>query len=180
MLIFGLIMLRNNIKILSFETLLWVVLTIIAFFPNLLFSLSLWFSVAGVFYIFLFLHYFKNLNKYVQILLFNFWIYLAMNPIVHFFFPITSYEQLLSPILTLLFTIFYPLALVLHLLSLGDLFDPVLKTILSLDVFTFEKHTSAFIFIGFIVISFLSIFSKKNFYVLNAMIVAFSSYLFII
>jgi competence protein ComEC len=179
MLVFGLIMLRNNIKILSFETLLWIVLTIIAFFPNLLFSLSLWFSVSGVFYIFLFLHYFQSLNKYIQILFFNFWIYLAMNPIVHFFFPITSYEQLLSPLLTLLFTIFYPVSLVLHLLGIGNLFDPVLEYIINIDIFTFDKPTSTFVFMSFIALSLASIFSKKAFVGLNIAIVGFSVYLFV-
>lgn len=179
MLLFGLILLRGNIKILSFETLFWIVVIILSLFPKLLFSLSLWFSVAGVFYIFLFLHYFRNMNKYFQLLFFNLWIYLAMNPIVHYFFSITSYEQLISPILTLLFTLFYPLSFLLHLFGFGDLFDPFLESILSISIESFDKATILPLFIGYIGVSLFSIYSKKAFYLLNGTIVVFTLYLFI-
>ena len=179
MLIFGLYLIRNNIKILSFETLFWIVLIILALFPKLLFSLSLWFSVAGVFYIFLFLHYFKALNKYIQLLLFNLWIYLAMNPIVHYFFDITSYEQLLSPIITIIFTLFYPFVFILHLFTLGDLLDPFLEYILNIDINVFERGVDFPLFISYVLLSLVSIYSKKGFYLLNFFILAFSIYLFI-
>lgn len=179
MLLFGLIMLRSNIKILSFETLFWIVIVILALFPKLLFSLSLWFSVAGVFYIFLFLRYFKDLNKYFQIIFFNLWIYLAMNPIVHYFFSITSYEQLISPLLTLLFTLFYPLTFILHIIGLGDLFDPYLESVLAFQIDSFDKPTLVSIFILYLGLSLFSIYSKKAFYALNTGIVGFTLYLFI-
>lgn len=179
MFIFGLFLLRNNIKILSFETLLIIVLIIIALFPKLLFSISLWFSVAGVFYIYLFLHYFKNLNKYFQFILFNFWIYFAMNPIVHYFFGTTSLEQLYSPIITLIFTLFYPLAAALHILNIGNLLDSLLELLLSYEVQTKEVFTPLWLFISYIIISLFSIFSKKAFVVLNILFLLFGLYLFI-
>jgi len=179
MFIFGLFLLRNNIKLLSFETLFIVVLIIIALFPKLLFSLSLWFSVAGVFYIFLFLHYFKNLNRYLQFILFNFWIYLAMNPIVHYFFGTTSLEQLYSPLLTLLFTLFYPLVIFLHLIQFGNLFDGVFNTIIRHKIVTIELFTPLYFFLIYIMVSLLSIYSKKIFILLNILLLSFAIYLFI-
>lgn len=179
MFIFGLFLLRNNIKLLSFETLFIIVLSIIALFPKLLFSLSLWFSVAGVFYIFLFLHYFKNLNKYLQFILFNFWIYLAMNPIVHYFFVTTTIEQLLSPILTLLFTIFYPLVAFLHIVQMGGLFDGVLLKMIHFNISSSNIITPLWFFLLYITMSLFSIVSKKIFIFLNILLLSFSIYLFI-
>jgi len=179
MFIFGLFLLRNNIKLLSFETLFIIVLSIIAIFPQLLFSLSLWFSVTGVFYIFLFLHYFKNSNKYLQFILFNFWIYLAMNPIVHYFFTNTTKEQLLSPILTLLFTLFYPLVAFLHIIQIGGLFDGILLKVINYHVNSIAIATPLWFFILYIAISLFSIASKKIFIFLNILLLSFSIYLFI-
>jgi competence protein ComEC len=179
MFIFGLFLLRNNIKILSFETLLIILLFMIAIYPKLLFSLSLWFSIVGVFYIFLFLHYFKKMNKYIQFLIFNFWIYLAMNPIVHFFFDTTTREQLYSPILTLFFTIFYPLSAFLHIVDLGGIFDNIIFNMLQLDIQIKQILTPLWFFIFYICISFYSIFNKKGFIVLNILFLLFNLKLYL-
>ena len=179
MFVFALFLLRNNIKLFSFETLFIVVLFIVALFPKLLFSLSLWFSVAGVFYIFLFLHYFKDVNKYLQFILFNFWIYLAMNPIVHFFFPTTSIEQLFSPIFTLLFTLFYPLVALLHILQLGDLLDDIVLFLINYPIQSIEVPTPLVFFLFYIFISIFSIFNKKIFILLHILFLSFNFILFI-
>lgn len=178
MLIFGLIMLRSNIKLLSFETLFIIVLFILALFPKLLFSLSLWFSVTGVFYIFLYLHYFKNQNKYFQIFFFNIWIFLAMNPIIHFFFPITSLEQFYSPFISYLFTLFYPLVALLHFFEYGYILDTLLLKWVSLPVQSWQRDTSLEFFLFYIFISLLAIISKKSFIVLNILLILFTLYLF--
>ena len=179
MFLFGIFLLRSNIKLLSFETLLIIVLIILALFPKLLFSLSLWFSVAGVFYIFLFIQYFKNYNKYIQIIFFNLWIFLAINPIVHYFFTTTSFEQLYSPLLTIAFTVFYPIVVFLHLIDFGNVFDSILLHWQYIEVFTFTKDTSLWFFLFYILVSFLSITQKKAFITLNLLMVGFSFYLFI-
>lgn len=57
------IFLRSNVKVLSFQTLLITFLIIVTIYPKYIFSISLWFSVTGVFYIFLYIKYFKNLPK---------------------------------------------------------------------------------------------------------------------
>lgn len=179
MAIFGLWLLRSNIKLLSFETLFIIVLIILTLFPKLLFSLSLWFSVAGVFYIFLFLHYFKNYNKYFQILFFNIWIFLAINPIVHYFFPATSFEQFYSPLLTLIFTIFYPLVAFLHIIGQGGLFDTLLNSWLGVEVLSYTKETSFSFFLLYLGISLGAVFYKRAFIALNILFVSFTIYLFI-
>ena len=178
MFVFALYLLRNNIKVLSFETLFLITITIVAFFPKLLFSLSLWFSISGVFYIFLFIHYFKNLNKYLQILFFNFWIYFAMNPITHYFFGVLSFEQLFSPLLTLLFSIFYPLSVLLHIFNIGYLFDDLLQYLLDLNIYTQEVFTPTWLFYTFIILSLFSTLNTRGFIVLNIIIVAFNLWLF--
>ena len=178
MFVFGIFLLRNNIKLLSFETLFIIVCIIIAIFPKLLFSLSLWFSVAGVFYIFLFIKYFKELNRYIQFILFNFWIYLAINPITHYFFDTTSIEQLYSPIITILFTIFYPLTALLHLIGEGSFFDTILLDIINLDIEIKKLFTPLWFFIVYILISLSSIFSKKGFILLNLLFLLFNIWLY--
>ena len=179
MFVFGIFLLRNNIKLLSFETLFIIVLIIITLFPKLLFSLSLWFSVAGVFYIFLFIQYFNNLNKYIQLIIFNFWIYLAINPVTHYFFGTTSLEQLYSPLLTLLFTIFYPLTAFLHIIGFGGLFDNILINFLDAQIDSSELFTPLWFFTIYLFFSFTAILYKYSFYLLNILFILFSSYLYL-
>lgn len=178
MFVLGLYLLRCNIKILSFETLLFTLLVILALFPHYIFSVSLWFSLAGVFYIFLFLHYFKNLPKIPQLLFFNFWIYISMYPITNYFFGTVSYLQLFSPLLTLLFTIFYPIHALLHLFSLGDISNEYLLELLSIQAYESEILTPFLFFIIYIAVSLLSIFKTQFFWVLNGLMFGFFCYIF--
>lgn len=180
MLTLGIFLLRSNIKLITFNTLLFTFLIIISVFPKYIFSLSLWFSMFGVFYIFLFIKYFKDLkSKAAQLLLFNFWIYFAMNPIVHYFFETTTYEQLYSPFMTIAFTIFYPLELVAHLFNFAIIFDDYLEMFLSSSFYIFDKGTSFEVFISFIGLSFFSIFYRNVFILLNISIIIFNIYLFL-
>jgi len=167
MFIFGIYLLRNNIKLISFSTLLIIVSIIIAFFPSLIFSLSLWFSVAGVFYIFLFIKYFSKLNKIIQFFFFNFWIFLAINPIVHYYFPIASYYQIFSVPFTISFTIFYPMELFLHIINYGNLLDTILIKLFNQHLTIYIFNTSWYIFYSYLLVSFLAVFSKKWFIGLN-------------
>ncbi|MDB4257220.1 ComEC/Rec2 family competence protein [Arcobacteraceae bacterium] len=175
---FALFLLRNNIKVISFETLLIITLFIVVIFPKLLFSLSLLFSISGVFYIFLFLKYFKNLNKYIQFIIFNFWIYFAINPITHYFFGTLSKEQLYSPILTILFTLFYPLSILLHSFNIGDLFDNFLQSIINLNITSIEIFTPFWIFLFYIGISLFASKYKSVFILLNTLIISYNIWLF--
>lgn len=175
---FALFLLRNNIKVISFETLLIITLFIVVMFPKLLFSLSLLFSISGVFYIFLFLKYFRNLNKYIQFIIFNFWIYFAINPITHYFFGTLSKEQLYSPILTILFTVFYPLSILLHSFNIGGLFDNFLQSIINLNITSIEIFTPFWIFLFYICISLFASKYKSAFILLNTLIISYNIWLF--
>lgn len=179
MLLFGFILIRSNIKLLSFETLFYTLLFIIALFPSYAFSLSLWFSIMGVFYIFLFIKYFQDLPKIPAILLFNFWIFFCFNPIVHYFFEQTSLIQLLSPFITMGFTLFYPFELLLHLIGYGGLFDSVLMLLLQVDLDVYFVSTPFWFFIFYLVISFFSIFYKQAFWILNLLFLLFNLVLFL-
>lgn len=174
----GLFLLRNHISVFSFETLLITLLIILAFFPKYMFSISLWFSIAGVFYIFLFLEYFKHLPKIGQFFLFNAWIYLAMNPITNFFFGTTSYLQLSSSLLTLLFTFFYPVVAFLHLIGLGNVFDEYLLQMFKLEAYSSEVLTPLWFFCVYVLFSLLSIKKKAFFVGLNILLVGFTCYIF--
>jgi len=154
------------IKILSFSSLFLVVSFLIALYPTLLFSIGFFFSIMGVFYIFLFLHYMKDLKVWQQFLLINFWVYLAMIPIVHYFFGTFSFYQLASPILTMLFIIFYPLEIFLHVVLSGDELDFILKYLINLDIKTIDIVLPTWIFVSYLAFSILSIWNKKVFYLL--------------
>ncbi len=171
--------LRSNLKILSFQTLALTFLIIISLFPQFLFSISFWFSIIGVFYIFLYLEYFKNLPKLFSILFFNIWIFFVFNPIVHFFFFDTTIEQLLSPLLTLGFSIFYPIELMFHIFSYGDFLDSFILDFLEYKFTVFDVITPLWFFLFYIVLSIGSVFYNKAFIVLNILMVLFNCHLYL-
>lgn len=173
-------LLRSNIKIVSFMTLLFTFLIVIALFPKFLFSLGFWFSIMAVFYIFLFVKYFVDLNKYLQIIFFNIWMFLIFNPIVHFYFPQTSYEQFLSIIITIFFTLFYPIEIFAHIFDFASYFDGFIKYFLYHEMYVYEVFTPFYFFIVYLGASLGSIFYKKAFYLLNILMIIFNIYLYVI
>ena len=114
-----------------------------------------------------------------MILFFNFWIFAAFNPIVHYFFGVTSWVQLLSPFTTILFTFFYPIELFLHIFGIGSLLDSYLIDFINIDYETTDKMTPYLFFLFYILVSFLSIWSKKAFFILNILIISFNIYLYL-
>jgi competence protein ComEC len=179
MLLLSVILLRNNIKIFSFGTLFYTVLLIIAFIPSFIFSLGFWFSVIAVFYIILYMKYFFNINKYLSFVFFNFWMFLIFNPIVHFYFPQTSYEQFLSPIITVFFTLFYPFEIFAHIFDFAIYFDEYLKIFLEYKMNVYEVFTPFYFFIIYLIFSLASTINKKAFLFLNILMLLFNIYLFI-
>lgn len=175
----GIFLLRSNIKIFSYATLLYTFLIVIAIFPKFIFSIGFWFSIFAVFYIYLFIQYFKNGNKILLYIFFNIWMFLIFNPIVHFFFAQTAIEQFYSIPITILFTIFYPLEIVAYIFNFSIYFDEFLKIFLENKIEVYEVFTPFYFFILYILFSFFSIWSKKSFFVLNILMIGFNFYLYI-
>ena len=179
MLILGLFLLRSNIKIVSYGNLFYTFLVVIALFPQFLFSLGFWFSIIAVFYIFLYIQYFKDLNKYFQILFFNIWMFLVFNPIVHFYFPQTTYEQFLSIPINILFAIFFIFEIFAHIFGFGGCLDEYIKIFLDYEMSSYDVVTPFYFIVIYMICSITSVFNKKAFLVLNILIVIFNLYLYI-
>ena len=174
----GWVLLVLGMELLSFTFLASIILLLLVVFPKMLLSLAFWFSVAGVFYIFLVLKHFSTLNKYLMTLFISFGIFVLMLPIVHMIFPIVNPLQLSSPFLSLGFSFFYPLSMGLHLIGMGNLFDS-----LFVELFTLKAEEYKFILtfeygVFYMVLSFLAIYSKKVFYLLLLTSISFTIWLF--
>ena len=177
MLIIGYIFYIRHIKVLSFETLFLTLLLLLVFYPTFIFSISFWFSVAGVFYIFLFLHYFGGLKAWMIFILINFWVFILMQPVVHYIFPTFAFSQLLSPLLSMLFVIFYPLELFLHLIKEGGLLDGAVLKLLDFHAATISVKTPLWFLLTYITTSLLSIYKKIFLYLLIFQSLIFLIYL---
>ena len=160
MMAFAFFLFHRNIRILSFEVLAVAVLFILAIKPTLLFSIGFWFSVSGIFYIYLFLHYFKESNRWFIFVMINVWVYFAMIPVVHFIFPDFTFWQLLSPLLSIGFGIFYPLEMLLHLVGFGGLLDGLLEKLFSVSGETYLLKTPLWFLALYIFSSVLAVFHK--------------------
>lgn len=146
MLLIGYLFFDRGLKVLSMQTLLFTVLMILALFPKLFFSMGLWLSVMGVYFIFLYFTYFSSLNKIVQFVLLPTWVYLMMLPVSLYIFQTFSLLHPLSILWTLLFTLFYPLSGIMHFFGYGNYLDtPIIGLLnsVSIEKLTFV-HTSIF------------------------------------
>lgn len=175
----GIYLLRSNIKILSYMTLFYTFLIVIAFYPKYIFSIGFWFSIFAVFYIYLFIQYFKNYNKWLLFIFFNIWMFLIFNPIVHYYFPQTSYEQFYSIPITIFFNFFYPAEIFAHIFGFSNYFDEYLKIFIEHKIYVYEVFTPLYFYILYLFVSFLSIWSKKAFILLNLLMIGFNIYLFL-
>jgi len=134
MLLVGYVLHDRGLKIVSLQTLVITVILLLALWPKLLFSLGFWLSVSGVYFIFLYFRYFEQLPQKVSFVAIAVWVYLLMTPISLVLFGNYSPYHLLSILWSLLFTLFYPSALLLHSIGLGDLFDGLLESGLAVDL----------------------------------------------
>jgi competence protein ComEC len=155
--IIGFLFFARNIKIISFSTLFFTISVVLILFPKLIFSIAFWLSVSGVFYIFLFLYHFANINKVSIFILINFWVYVLMLPIVHYIFDVFSFYQIFSPLLSMAFVVFYPLSLALHVSSFGGILDEFVLAFLSLHVEVSVLSTPLWFLLCFIGLSLLAI-----------------------
>ena len=119
-----------GLELFSFSFLAVCAVALVALFPSLLFSIGFALSVWGVFSIYLFLRWSEGWPKWAVFTLLNLYVYVAMLPVVHLFFGTFSLPQLLSPLLTALFALFYPLQMALHALGWGGVFDGAVVALL--------------------------------------------------
>ncbi len=166
MLAYGFFLFHRHFRILSFEVLFVSVLTILAIFPHFLFSIGFWFSVSGVFYIYLFLHHFGELKPWQSLILLNIWVFVLMIPIVHFYFDIFSLHQLYSPLVSLLFVLFYPLEMALHLVGWGGVLDPWILSFLQQYATLCHFKTPVWYLLFYLFLSILAVFRRPVAYVL--------------
>jgi len=143
---------------------LTIMVSFLIFFTKII-SIGFLLSILGVFYIVLFFKYFKvNL---LNTILMNFFLFLMMFTVSHSFFGNFNYYQLLSPLVTLLFTIFYPLSFLFHLLGVGGIFDALILKYLSLGDSFFEVKFSLWVLGVFLILSLLAYYKKWAFYGIN-------------
>jgi len=141
MLVVGFYLYDRFYEIISFEVLVVAVLLIVAFIPSFFFSIGFWFSVSGVFFIYLFLSYFSSLKEWQIVVFLNIWVYIMMLPIIHYVFVKFTFLQLFSPLLSIVFIIFYPLELFLHLVGQGDLLDSLILKLFNLQANIYKIQT---------------------------------------
>lgn len=116
----------RGIKIVSLQTLSITVGVLLAFFPTLFFSLGFWFSSFGVLSIFIFIRYYEHWKPWQIFLALHIWCYLVLLPISLSIFGTFGWWHIGSIPLALLFNLYYPAVLVLHVTPWGDWFDPYL------------------------------------------------------
>jgi competence protein ComEC len=133
MLFLGWLALLWGLEIVGVPFLVVVGTLLVVLFPDLLLSWSFGLSLAGVFSIFLILRHWESLPSWLlSLFAIPLGIYLLMLPVSHTLFPAVNPWQNLSPLLSLLFVPFYPLAILLHFFGMGGLLDPWLFTLWSL------------------------------------------------
>ncbi|WP_456480591.1 ComEC/Rec2 family competence protein [Nautilia sp.] len=134
-------------------------------FGEKVFSIGYFLSITGVFYIYLFFRYYKP--TFANSVLMSFYMFAVMFVISHSFFGNFNPYQFLSPFVNLLFAVFYPLEILLHLFGVGGMFDGIVLKYLQLgESFEIVKFPLWFgvVFLGLCVFAF---FSKRMFYGIN-------------
>ncbi len=181
MVLFGWLILIMGLELVSFSFLVFIVTVLLVIYPKFLASISFWFSVAGVFYIMLTAHHTKNINKYlVGFFIMPISMFLLMQPIVHSIFGQTSPYQLLSIPLELVYVIFYPLVMFLHIAGFGGVMDNQLIWLLNFAPSELKESIfPLYLLIFYIVLSIASIFYRYLFLILLASAFIYSLYLFI-
>ena len=153
----------ENLKIFSFWTLFLTIIISICFMPNLVFSVGFYFSCLGVFYIYLYLHHFNNLFKSTKIgilkhiLVFNIYVFFAMNIPVYYYFNTFAFSQIAVIPIGYIFTIFYPLSLFLHIFGAGNLMDELLLNFLNYNIKTYEIFIPPMLFYSLNLLNFVAI-----------------------
>ncbi|CZE48714.1 ComEC/Rec2 family competence protein [Campylobacter geochelonis] len=162
MAVIGFVFIVRNLKIISFQTLFLTILLTVCVYPHLLFSIGFYFSSLGVFYIYLYLHHFKDkFGLFTNIAFLNLYVYFAMNLPVYYFFPTLAFSQIAVIPIGYIFVIFYPVSAFLHLIGQGGLMDAPLLEFLNLHIKTYQVAVPASIFYALNLLSLVAIRYKS-------------------
>ncbi len=169
MLVVGFYLYDRGIKVISMQTLFVAVVLILSISPRLFFSLGFWLSVSGVYYILLFLIHYKSLAIWKQFFMIPIWVYLSMLPISLYIFGNFSYIHPFSIVFTVLFSVFYPFSLLLHLSGFGAVLDHILQKIVFIPIEVYHISLPTWLILLYILLSFGASVNKKLLYTLAAM-----------
>lgn len=157
----GFLLLFWGLEIINFKLLGLVGLICIAFFPTALFSIGFILSMAGVFYIFLFVKHCPKIPIFWYFVAFNVVIFFSITPLVHYFFPYFSPYQLVSVPVSVGFVAFFPLMIILHIFGFGGIFDKWLDMVVSAEIPSIDYYLSLPLTLCYVVLSLSAIVSKK-------------------
>ncbi|CAM3559160.1 ComEC/Rec2 family competence protein [Helicobacter sp. UBA3407] len=173
-------LLWRGFNVLRMESLLWCIFVLVAFFPQLIFSIGFYFSSLGVLYISLFFKYFKipqnTKGKILYSLALNASTFFLMGIVVYYFFPYFSPLSLFSLLLTPLFIFYYPLELLLHLFGFGGFLDSLLLAWVGFKTHTITLQPNLIAFILCNALSLLAIFYYHAFWILLTINLVYYSY----
>jgi len=91
-------------------------------------------------------------------------VFLLMLPIVHTFFPVFTFLQLTSPLSSLVFIVFYPLGVFLHIIHLGGILDGYLLEFLAVNAQSYVLSFSWWVLTVYVGVSLVAIRSKLALY----------------
>lgn len=169
-----------GIELVSFEFLSTAALLLLLLNPGYIASISFWLSVLGVFYIFLILKWCSiKLKLLISVFCIPVGIFILMQPLVHYIFPISTPYQLLSPALSIAFVLFYPATILLHLIGQGGVLDSLLAWLISSPSSTKDILTPLWLILPYITVSVLSTRYIYAFYTLMISAITFTLYLFV-
>lgn len=177
--IVGFLLIFWGLEIISFKLLALVGLICVALFPNALFSVGFVLSMAGVFYIFLFVRHCPKMPVVPYFVLFNMAIFFSITPIVHYFFPYFSPYQLVSIPVSVAFVAFFPLMIVLHIFGFGGIFDKWLDMVANLQIPSIDYYLPLPLTLIYVALSFGAIASKKIYVVMLICALGFWGYLLV-
>ncbi|WP_457564170.1 ComEC/Rec2 family competence protein [Caminibacter sp.] len=156
-------------NILSVRVLVLTVLFSLVFFTFSVFSIGFLLSITGVYYIYLFFRYYKP--TLLNALFLSFYMFSVMFVWGHYFFGNMNNFQLLSPLVNLIFPIFYGAEIILHLIGFGGLLDNLIQKYLTLGE-NFYIVKISFLFLAFFAaLSVLAYKKKWAFYGINLLAV---------
>ena len=161
--------------VLSVKVLFFTVLFGLLIFTFSILSIGFLLSVLGVYYIYLFLRYFKISWKNTPLL--SVYMFLMMFVWSHYFFGQFNNYQFFSPVFNLLFPFFYVIEILLHVFGIGGLFDGLIKDLLDLGKNFYYVKFELPVLLIFALLSILAYKKKPAFYGINllAFILVFSS-----